>query len=452
MIAVVAVAHAGASKGEDAPAAGKLPEGPVIGTPLLSARRAPEPLVVSVRGSRLSSALKKVTDAVQKSACLQVAVNGRVVVSDNANSVFIPASNQKILVAAVALEKLGPDYRFVTEVRGTISSDGSVSRLVLVGGGDPLLSTDRYPRLGLNQYRPTDITRVEKLADAVVKQGVKRVTTLVGDESRFDRKRDAPGWVNAIGRGDAAPLSALMINDGYVGTDRTRRASTAQGAVEVFRDLLVARGVDVGPAVVGDARQVPVIASIKSEPVSKIIGEMLATSDNNTAELLLKEIGKHAGDGGSTAAGIKVVRSTLTAWGIDLKGHELVDGSGLSEGNRISCATVVSLLARQPKDSPLYDGMAVAGRTGTLERYFGNTPADGVMRAKTGSLQLSRSLSGFFPAADGSVIEFSFIVNGSRSKNRAENLWDDIARGLGTYPQGPSLDGLGPAAVLVVDP
>lgn len=452
MIAVVAVAHSGASRGEDAPAVGNLPPGPVLGTPLLSARRLPEPLVVSARGARLSAALKKVTNAVQKSACLQVAVNGRVVVSDNADAVFIPASNQKILVAATALEKLGPEYRFVTEVRGSISSDGSVTRLVLVGGGDPLLSTDRYPRLGLNQYRPTDITRIEKLADAVVNKGVKRVTTLVGDESHFDKKRDAPGWVNAIGRGDAAPLSALMINDGYVGTDRTRRASTAQGAVEVFRDLLVARGVEVGPAVVGDAREAPLLASIKSEPVSKLVGEMLATSDNNTAELMLKEIGRRAGDGGSTAAGLSVVRATLTSWGIDLSGHKLVDGSGLSESNRISCATLVAVLARQPKDSPLYDGMAVAGRSGTLERYFGGTPADGVMRAKTGSLQLARSLSGFFPATDGSVIEFSFIVNGSRSKYRAENLWDDLARGLGTYPQGPSLDGLGPAAVLVTDP
>lgn len=451
MVAVLVLARSAASKGEAAPKPGRVPDGPVASTPVLSARRAPEPLVIAARGTRLASSLKKVTDAVQKSACLQVAVNGRVVVSDNAASVFIPASNQKILVASVALAVLGPDYRFVTEVRGNIAQDGSVSRLVLVGGGDPLLSTDRYPRLGLNQFPPTDITRVEKLADAVVKQGVKRVTTLVGDEDRFDSKREAPGWVNAIGRGDAAPLSALMINDGYVGTDRTRRASSAKGAAEVFRGLLMARGVEVGPAVEGAARNVPLIASIKSEPLSKVVGEMLATSDNNTAELLLKEIGKQAGTGGSTAAGLKVVRAKLTEWGIDLSGHELVDGSGLSESNRVSCATFVALLRREQKGSPIFDGMAVAGRSGTLSKYLEGTPADGVMRAKTGSLQLSRSLSGFFPAPDGSVMEFSFIVNGSRAKNRAENLWDDLARGLATYPQGPPLDGLGPAPVLVVD-
>lgn len=451
MVAVLVFARSAASKGEDAPSAGRVPDSPVAPTPVLSARRAPEPLVVAARGTRLAASLKKVTDAVQKSACLQVAVNGRVVVSDNATSVFIPASNQKILVASVALAVLGPEYRFVTEVRGNIADDGSVSRLVLVGGGDPLLSTDRYPRLGLNQYPPTDITRVEKLADAVVKQGVKRVTTLVGDESRFDTKRDAPGWVNAIARGDAARLSALMINDGYVGTDRTRRASTARGAAEVFRDLLIARGVEVGPAVDGSARDVPLIASIKSEPLSEVVGEMLATSDNNTAEMLLKEVGKQAGTGGSTAAGLKVVRTKIAEWGIDLSGHEFVDGSGLSELNRVSCATLVGVLRREPKGSPVYEGMAVAGRSGTLAKYLEGTPADGVMRAKTGSLQLSRSLSGFFPAPDGAVIEFSFIVNGSRAKNRAENLWDDLARGLASYPQGPSLEGLGPAPVPVVD-
>lgn len=451
MVAVVAFARSAASKGSDAPDPGRVSEAPVASTPVLSARRAPEPLVVAARGTRLAASLRKVTDAVQKSACLQVAVNGRVVVSDNAESVFIPASNQKILVASVALAVLGPDYRFVTEVRGNIAEDGSVSRLVLVGGGDPLLSTDRYPRLGLNQYPPTDITRVELLADAVVKKGVKRVTTLVGDESRFDSKREAPGWVNAIGRGDAAPLSALMINDGYVGTDRTRRPSTARGAAEVFRNLLMARGVEVGPAVDGSARDVPLIASIKSQPLSEIVGEMLATSDNNTAELLLKEIGKQAGTGGSTSAGAKVVRSTLTEWGIDLTGHEIVDGSGLSESDRVSCATLVTLLSREPVGSPIFEGMAIAGRKGTLADYLEGTAADGVMRAKTGSLQLSRSLSGYYPASDGSVIQFSFIVNGSRAKSRAENLWDDLAKGLSTYPQGPSLEGLGPAPVLLPD-
>ena len=52
-----------------------------------------------------------------------------------------------------------------------------------------------------------------------------------------------------------------------------------------------------------------------------------------------------------------------------------------------------------------------------------------------------------FPAQNGETIEFSFIVNGSRAKTRAENLWDDLVRGFSTYPSGPPPKDLGPLPV-----
>ena len=446
-VAVLFVAHAAASRSGRAPGAGVAPSGPRAVTPLLSVRRLPAPLVVTVRASKLSQALKKVTDAVEKSACLAVAVDGRVVVADNASTPYLPGSNQKILTAAVALAKLGPDFRYTTEVRGTLNASGTVPRMVLVGGGDPLLATDRYPRLGLNKYPPTDITRIEKLADDVVAAGVKRVDKLIADASRYDKKVDAPGWVNAISRGDASPLSALMINDGYIGTGTARRSSSAQGAVEVFRGLLEERGVSVGSASEGKGTDAAVIASIESVPLVTVVKEMLTTSDNITAELVLKEIGRKSSKTGSTAAGAQAVKDQLEAWGIPLDGHVFIDGSGLSEQDRVSCLTLVRVLAHEGSDGAMFDGMAVAGQSGTLKTLLKGTPAEGLMRAKTGTLKLTRALSGYFPTKNGARIEFSFIVNGNRAKVRAESLWDDLARGFATYPSGAAPKDLGPLPV-----
>jgi D-alanyl-D-alanine carboxypeptidase/D-alanyl-D-alanine-endopeptidase (penicillin-binding protein 4) len=123
------------------------------------------------------------------------------------------------------------------------------------------------------------------------------------------------------------------------------------------------------------------------------------------------------------------------------------DGSGLSGNDRVSCNTFVRVLARAGKDSVIYKGLAVAGKTGTLKAYLRGTPAEGVMRAKTGTLQLTRALSGFFPTQSGAAIEFSFIVNGSRAKARAESLWDDLARAFSKYPEGPPPADIGPRPV-----
>jgi D-alanyl-D-alanine carboxypeptidase len=113
----------------------------------------------------------------------------------------------------------------------------------------------------------------------------------------------------------------------------------------------------------------------------------------------------------------------------------------------VSCTTFVRVLARDGSNGNLFKGMSVAGKTGTLKDYLKGTPAEGVMHAKTGTLLLARALSGYFPAPNGETIEFSFLVNGNRAKGRAENLWDDLARGFGTYPAGPAPTDLGPRPV-----
>ena len=442
--AVVWKAHSTASGAQKPPSLGQVPPGPQPVTPVLSARRTPAPLVAHVRTAAFVRSFTSVTDAVKDKACIAVAVDGRLMVADNADAPFIPGSNMKLATASVALDVLGADYTFTTEVRGEVGAGGAVSRLVLVGGGDPLLSTQSYVTSTINKYPPTNTTSLEALADAVVARGVKTITNLVADESRYDTVRELPGWGDAIGSFNASKLSALLVNDGFVNTRRGRLDSTAMAALQVFRGLLVDRGITVLLLAEGKADPGPPLASVTSAPLSFIIGEMHTTSDNMTAELLLKEIGYHVASTGSSVAGVQVVVDKLAAWGVPTTGLVMADGSGISVNDRASCSTFVGLLAHEGPNGPVYNGLPIAGKTGTLAGFFKGTPAVGVLRAKTGSLTLARSLSGFYPAKDGTSIEFSFLVNGPGAKYRAESLWDNLVTAFDAYPQGPTLDQVQP--------
>ena len=76
------------------------------------------------------------------------AESGEILYEQNADKYFVPASNMKLFSTALALAKLGPDFRFHTtlETQGAISSEGVLSGdVVLVGRGDPNLSNRRFP-------------------------------------------------------------------------------------------------------------------------------------------------------------------------------------------------------------------------------------------------------------------------------------------------------------------
>ena len=157
---------------------------------------------------------------------------------------------------------------------------------------------------------------------------------------------------------------------------------------------------------------------------SSDLAEMLTTSDNTTAELLLKEIGRVGKQRGTRDDGIAVMLQRLTSWGVPLDGVEFHDGSGLSDDNRTTCAAIGALLDRYSLDDPLVAGLPVAGATGgTLANAFIGTALEGQLRAKTGTLSNysdgpggkpgAKALSGYLPVAGGGSIRFTLVLNGA---------------------------------------
>jgi serine-type D-Ala-D-Ala carboxypeptidase/endopeptidase (penicillin-binding protein 4) len=440
--------------GETAEAAVEI-ESPV--TPVLSARRVPEHITEDIADRRLTTALTGLVDAAPSATCLVVDAGGRAIIARQPDTGLIPASNEKVLVAAAALAEMGPRQRFTTTVQAAAAPNrqGVVSGdLWLVGGGDPVLATRGYAASSESQAEAH--TSLEDLADRVVDAGVTEVRgRVLGDESRYDATRYVGSWPSRfIDQNQTGPLSALSVNDGFSsfpsaadpGAPELASANPPTLAAQVFLDLLRRRGVRVtGEAGAGTApNRAPVVAELRSAPLRDITAQLLTWSDNQTAELLLKEIGVARGGPGSTAAGADAVEAILTDEGFDMAGSEPEDGSGLSGANRVTCGLLHEVLAEAGPRSALVRGLAVAGETGTLAATFNGTPAEGRLRAKTGSLNESRALSGVVTVPDGDDLTFALLVNQDVITSEGDAVRIQVGLALAEYPSRPNLDQVGP--------
>ena len=269
---------------------------PALATPVLSYRRAPGVLSRDLNVAAFRGPVDEFAASLQAPSCVAVAVDGVPVGGVRADVPLIPASNQKLLVGAVALDVLGEGFTYTTEVRAAAapSVDGTLSGdLFLVGGGDPLLTSSTYPIE--NDIVPvTSPTSLDALADAVVAAGVRRIDgAVVGDASRYDDELFVPTWDNDIRGIEAGPYDALIVNDARVTGDPLRATDPAEAAARELTQLLVARQVTVAGAPTAGVAPAgaTVLGTVASAPMSAVVGEMLATSDDNTAELLLKELG-----------------------------------------------------------------------------------------------------------------------------------------------------------------
>jgi D-alanyl-D-alanine carboxypeptidase/D-alanyl-D-alanine-endopeptidase (penicillin-binding protein 4) len=329
----------------------------------------------------------------------------------NAEAPLEPASTEKLPVAITALQRLGPGFRTHTEVLGEGSLAGGTWRgdLVLKGYGDPTLSSE-----GLTA-----------LARAVRRHGISTVSgRVIGDESYFDALRTCVGWKPSFARVESPLLSALVANRGVL--DGAASAQPALAAAVLFTRALQKQGVSVGGRpTVGTATPGAVeIVRRASPPLVKLLAIMDTWSDNFIAEMLVKQLGARAGDGGTTSAGAAVVRATLVEDGVPVVGVRLADGSGLSGLDRLTARSLVAMLEtvwHEPSLHPLLDTFAVAGSTGTLRHRLLGVPGHALVKGKTGTTDYSSALTGFV----GSRFVFAILNNGAPVNGSAAHQLQD---------------------------
>jgi D-alanyl-D-alanine carboxypeptidase/D-alanyl-D-alanine-endopeptidase (penicillin-binding protein 4) len=349
---------------------------------------------------------------------------GDTLYSRNAGKLFMPASNQKILTAAVALAQLGPDYRYQTVIgkRGELSNGVLAGDLIVIGRGDPTVSDRVYGNAA---------AVMEAMADSLRTRGITRVTgTLRQGGNAFPDSIYGYGWEwDDLTGSSGAPVDELLYNEGMVqrpakidGRDTTISVATRTPGYAYLSALYLAmsrRGIVVDSLVdlAVDSLTAPydTVYTFQSPPLREILKHFMKPSQNQIGEALLKTLGLEKTGVGVADSGAAVVRRQLADWGVDSTGVVVYDGSGLSRHDLVSPEALVKTLVAMMSDSTtfavFYDALPIAAVDGTIRTRMANTPAAGNLRAKTGTIEFVRSLSGYVSTADDQLLVFSMLSN-----------------------------------------
>ncbi|MDO5671308.1 MAG: D-alanyl-D-alanine carboxypeptidase [Actinomycetaceae bacterium] len=383
------------------------------------------------------------------------------VITHNPDTFMAPASSMKILTAHAALGVLGPERRFYTSVVW----DPVSATMTLVGGGDVLLGTGASNPAVVNGYAGLEtladlcVERLKELGAYTGSEGSPMPVNVRVDDSLYGEEVRSPDWttdeVNFV-----APIRPLAVGTGRVDPEKwefvpepglhaglglanalNARGFAVQGEVtrgeappdfsplKLLQRGRIAEGGALDTVEAKDAETVksakpgeaakppesPVeIGAVESAPVAQIVRLMLKESDNTLAETLGRAAAIEAGKGDGFEGANAVVHQGATQRN-DAHSHlKIRDCSGLSKDSRVSARVLVDSLANSmfssnPMVRSLAVNLPVAGVDGTLKGRYTSTATSGELRAKTGSLSATISLTGNFQV-QGKVILFSAIV------------------------------------------
>jgi serine-type D-Ala-D-Ala carboxypeptidase/endopeptidase (penicillin-binding protein 4) len=418
--------------GDDATEAVAIPDAelPDLGdaSPVLASLATDAPAVdPAALSSRLGPLLAAAGLGTGVSAEVRDVATGDSLLDVDARDPAVPASTAKLLTAAAALIALDPADTLET----TVVAGATPGEVVLVGGGDPTLS-----RTAPSQVYPGAAT-VADLATQVVAAlpAGTPVTRIVVDSSLFSGPLTAAGW----GTGDApstyaAPVTATAVDGARVSP--TSLARSGQPGIDAGSALADALGEPGATVVLGDAPEgAETLATVESAPIGRLVEQMLSQSDNLLAESLARHVAIANDQPATFAGGAQAVIRTLSGAGVDVTGVTLSDGSGLSRDDRVPAGLLTELVAGAADGSlegasALLSGLPVAGYDGTLFDRGDAGAAPGTVRAKTGTLLSVHALAGTVVTADGRLLAFAVIADGSGNEAAAEAALDDVAAAL----------------------
>ena len=314
-------------------------------------------------------------------------VESKILTEKRPDSLRIPASVLKLLTAIVAIKNLGPETRFTTSVWKMANRD----EILLRGGRDPFLTTNKA------------------IAD---KYGHKFLPSLISKGNSEELKR-----IKIFYEG-------LYSKDIYnLGIAMKKRKISAK-----FIEVSSTQADEIGK---------DEIASLTSTPISKIIEHMTLWSDNLVADRLADAAAKKVGNPTSPKGLTATYMDVLSGLGINAEGLRVMDGSGLSKENQVSARMIVEALMVIRKNAQfqsIYDGLPIAGKTGTLVKRFEKAPeAKGNVRAKTGWVSNSVTLAGYVKSGE-KEYAFAILADGItptlRNRNRARDAMDKLLEAI----------------------
>lgn len=206
------------------------------------------------------------------------------------------------------------------------------------------------------------------------------------------------------------------------------RGDIPNPGLALVRDFMTRMG-DSGIVVDGEATYIlekdtmprTLLHEHKSEPLSAIIQETNITSNNQYAEQLFRFLGSRRGLPATIDQSVGVERDYWEGKGISFKTALINDGCGLARNNAVSAHTFVELLKYMQTSKEwdtFYASLPISGTSGTLTGLLRDTPLQGLVHAKSGTLSHVKSYSGYIEMPDGEMYIFSVIVNNASCKAR----------------------------------
>lgn len=320
-----------------------------------------------------------------------------------------PASTQKLLTAVTAIGTLGTDYQLKTQLYHTGNIVGGTLRgdIHVVGGMDPM-----FDRADMQAF----VSRLRHIGIDTIRGHI------VADLSFKDDKLLGEGW---CWDDDNAPLTPLLFEgrDGF----------TARLAQDLQRDGVAI----VATTVTTLATQRRYITS-RAHTLADLLPQMMKESDNLYAEAVFYHLGRSDDQRQPRPATARTaasrVRQTIQRAGLQPGEYRVADGSGLSLYNYVTAEMLALVLRHAYRSrtiySQLYPTLPVAGVDGTLKNRMKNTPAEGNVHAKTGSVTAVSSLAGYCTAANGHQLCFAIINQGIARMSDGRTMQDQICEAL----------------------
>ena len=331
---------------------------------------------------------------------------GRLLADLNGQRPRLPASNEKLISTAFALDQLGPDYRLKTQLWRL--TDGTYR---LTGEGDPDLALpqlQRFARLALGSGGAGGVDGNGTLPSLVKLELVEEPAQTWWPQAwHLDDRYAAYG----------APITRLAITSNAINDAVMNPPARLQSLLQ--KTLAKQGGTRVQLSVVSARQPMPTTALLlheeSSAPMHNLLSLANTESHNFTTEVLLRQ----AAGTWDLAEARRRTMLWLAQQGLPMQGVYVADGSGLGRDNRVTSRLLTSLLLRMsqhPYARNYWASMAIAGQRGTLRNLYKGTVLEGQFHGKTGTITGVRAISGVLDTADGPRF-VSAISNGAGSPN-----------------------------------
>jgi D-alanyl-D-alanine carboxypeptidase/D-alanyl-D-alanine-endopeptidase (penicillin-binding protein 4) len=422
--------------------------------------------------------------------CVYDLDNNKTLYQKNSKLLFRPASNQKIITSATALDYLGPNYNFETKIfsNGNINNDGILQGdLIIQPGFDPILNINDIDNLisqlvnkkikKINGDLILDLSNIDTLewnrdwtwddepndyaahiSSIALEENcvnVKVVPSLIGKNPYIILYPDYQNLNvinNAITVDSSGKSDLIITRDWYYRnntiiikgkislkdkiTETVNLENPYKSILIYFYRKLLANGIILNGEINVSRenktfKNKELLANI-SHNIKDVLKKFNKESYNLAGEMILRLLGYKMFDTtGSSEFGVKVVKNYIKKLNLNPDNYQIIDGSGLAPTNYINNELIIEILKdiykNKQKFKIFYNSLPIAGVDGTLSRRMKNTDAMNNVRAKTGTINGVSSLSGYVKNKKGNMLAFSiFTQNHVNNPTMCKKIQDEI--------------------------